>query len=366
MSSDWESSGILAEMSAGASASAEPGGANVETVSFDFCLEHIEKLNVDSGYFVYSHLVPAGSGFVCLKVLVGIDISALVEYVPNVLWSDEWSLPDLKCNIQVVNIDAAKNRSKTKINTFTAKRADWGCMISSQPILWKKCREMGWLNQEGAMTFKVSVKGNFSIEQSLAEDLSATAKMWLTGKLADMVVLADNGDEFRCHRCVMLNASPVFEQMLTNNWQEGKDGQITIRNEAAVVVQVFVGYLYTNLLPQHADYAALLRLADMYEISGLSKVCFSMMVAAVNVDTVGTILRTVVRHKRCPGAEPARNEIVKKARTDEDLSVAVARNFVNENVGSAVQTKLIQHLLSNKQAVVKAMKSVLDDDLLAD
>eukprot|EP00746_Dinoflagellata_sp_MGD_P045430 gnl/MRDRNA2_/MRDRNA2_211308_c0_seq1.p1 gnl/MRDRNA2_/MRDRNA2_211308_c0~~gnl/MRDRNA2_/MRDRNA2_211308_c0_seq1.p1 ORF type:complete len:194 (+),score=34.85 gnl/MRDRNA2_/MRDRNA2_211308_c0_seq1:3-584(+) len=190
--------------------------------------------------------------------------------------------------------------------------------------------------------------------------------MWSDGKLADMIIMSEQGSEIRCHRCVMVNASAVFEQMLSSSWKEGVDSCITIRNESCATIHVFIAYLYTDLLPKHADLGALLRLADMYEISGLSKACFSAMATDINAATAGTTLKVLVSHKRCQGSDDAFESIAKRAKADTDIAYSIARDYVFEEINQnpGMQKKVIQIMLKDKEATCKAMRPVLDGNFL--
>ena len=59
----------------------------------------------------------------------------------------------------------------------------------------------------------------------------------------DFTILSQDGKEFPCHRVILAAQSPVILAMMTNNWKERQENQITLE-ESDEVVEHFVEYLF--------------------------------------------------------------------------------------------------------------------------
>ena len=60
----------------------------------------------------------------------------------------------------------------------------------------------------------IPFEGRFQVCQTWD---SLVASLWSNQMFADVVLIAEDGSEFRCHRCILSSVSPVFDRMLSQS-----------------------------------------------------------------------------------------------------------------------------------------------------
>ena len=88
-----------------------------------------------------------------------------------------------------------------------------------------------------------------------------------------------------------MHASPVFERMCGSSFKESNSDIVTfpIREVSHAVAHTFVAFLYTALLPLHADWIALIQLGDMYDVQVLIEACMEKLAETSTANIIWTV-----------------------------------------------------------------------------
>ena len=120
-----------------------------------------------------------------------------------------------------------------------------------------------------------------------AEESSAKLLLRLENEDFTDVTLKCNDGEIKCHRLILAVHSTVFEHMLKSGFKESVDGQVEMELFSHSVLHKGVRFMYGAQLNLTGDTVDdFLRLADMYEISSLVKVCEEYLVSHINLNVV--------------------------------------------------------------------------------
>ena len=139
-----------------------------------------------------------------------------------------------------------------------------------------------------------------SLLQNLGESL------WKDSSFADILIEAD-GQNFKAHKAILANSSPVFHAMFTSQMSESVECTVRPGGSLSVgAVRLFLEYLYIRdpqlVLPAQADRAALVielfELAEMYQVQDLADLCVGWMVRFLGVSTVIDTLRAAHVHAK--------------------------------------------------------------------
>ena len=95
-------------------------------------------------------------------------------------------------------------------------------------------------------------------------EVSAVFSNNINRPLTDFNILSKDDKKFPCHRVILASQSPVILAMMTNNWKERQENQITLQ-ESDEVVEHFVEYFYTRKVPRKVLES---NLASFFELSG--------------------------------------------------------------------------------------------------
>ena len=67
---------------------------------------------------------------------------------------------------------------------------------------------------------------------------SLIPSVWQQEKFTDLLLVSNDGQEFRCHRLILSVVSPVFDRMLSHDFQEGASAQVhlqqPLKNQQAI------------------------------------------------------------------------------------------------------------------------------------
>jgi hypothetical protein len=274
-------------------------------------------------------------------------VAAYVRVVPGVLWREDWSVADISFAISVTNhLGAALTHRRDSKKTFE-KNIEIGCaMIPGQTKMGVVDR--GWINDADEMCFTVELSGDFTCKQPIISELSSGERLWVGQKYADAVVSAENQEELQCHCSILATASPVFERMFSSNLSEGKTRHVIIKDASSESVRTFVEYMYTDKLPFAADFPELLRLADMYQVPALSKLCGVKMVELVTPSTVVQTWQNLKRHRSVDDSSCC-EPVWKRIAVDLSMRKAVASHVFSEGSPTELQTEFVKRVIRHLQ-----------------
>jgi len=91
------------------------------------------------------------------------------------------------------------------------------------------------------------------------------------------VTLKVGNREFRCHRVILANKSPVFRRMLTTDMMEARTGVVEIVDIEADTMEKLLEFVYSGEVLDMGDQLFLLfDAADKYEVMGLFNICINV------------------------------------------------------------------------------------------
>jgi hypothetical protein len=159
-----------------------------------------------------------------------------------------------------------------------------------------KLKTGGWLSQRGKFRFRVDFDLRFDTDV-LANDrprgvLKVLKNMWSDMEFADFALIAQGGEEIKCHRCVLSAASPVLKGMLTSGMREGLQTFVKVEERAEDVIAL-LRYIYAQEVSHDMDcetLLGLLRLADYYQLPGLLGLCAERLGPLLSEDTIPLVL----------------------------------------------------------------------------
>ena len=105
-------------------------------------------------------------------------------------------------------------------------------------------------------------------------NLSTQLDLYSTSELSDVTITC-NGREFRAHSFVLAKGSPFFRAMLSSNFKEGQAGhKLALDTIPSVVMEKILPYFYgAEVELSHDDLLDVLRVADMWMLDDLKKIC---------------------------------------------------------------------------------------------
>ena len=153
-----------------------------------------------------------------------------------------------------------------------------------------------------------------------ADDQSACSSrwraLWDTREYTDFIVCCGS-QTFDVHRAVLSGQSVVFKAMLiSGGFKESAENQWVISDCEPKTVESFLEYIYTTEVTGEADWAALLDMANRYEIKGLLRLCADKLVSGLSSETVAASVRTLRLYKSHEECREAYKNMLKMVHMD--------------------------------------------------
>ncbi len=104
----------------------------------------------------------------------------------------------------------------------------------------------------------------------------------------------------KCHKFMLSARSPVLRMILNSDSKEAKTGVIEIKDSNPVSLRQFVNFLYSEEVEKDTDInnlAALLHLADKYDVGSLTKACCQRLQSKMDKENASDILRLARMYK---------------------------------------------------------------------
>mmetsp|Transcript_4210 Transcript_4210/g.11625 ORF Transcript_4210/g.11625 Transcript_4210/m.11625 type:complete len:232 (-) Transcript_4210:88-783(-) len=129
--------------------------------------------------------------------------------------------------------------------------------------------------------------------------LSGWRELWESRRFPDAVVRC-GGRAFEVHRAVLGARSPVMNAIFSQEGlREACERRLNIEDAQPEAVEAMLRYMYLGEVTEDCDYAALLRLADQYEVEGLPEICAQALLQSISTETVVTSLCALRTHRGC-------------------------------------------------------------------
>mmetsp|Transcript_1748 Transcript_1748/g.3747 ORF Transcript_1748/g.3747 Transcript_1748/m.3747 type:complete len:217 (-) Transcript_1748:366-1016(-) len=145
--------------------------------------------------------------------------------------------------------------------------------------------------------------------------------LWAERKFTDFELVCKD-TTIACHRAVLSAASPVFDKMLESAFVEGVSRKAEIPEEGEDV-EAMLKFVYTGELSVQS-HAALLLLADKYELTDLFDTVLSVIVEETTPKTVASNLRALRSLSRLEKVKETWVALLAAVKTQDDLLEAVA------------------------------------------
>jgi len=149
----------------------------------------------------------------------------------------------------------------------------------------------------------------------------SNSKVTWNQKLTDFALILKSGEEFRCHKFVLANNSPVFESMFGQEADEGSQTHITIDHFDEETVVVFLEYLYAETLKKGAKSIdkkkmtlKVLSMAHMYQVKDLMAACTDYLKDSICDENVMEIWMEAIWCKNKSLCSTAMEHLVERPR----------------------------------------------------
>ena len=113
---------------------------------------------------------------------------------------------------------------------------------------------------------------------------------------ADVTLTCDDGNSMKCHRAILTMYSAVIQRMLSPDFVEGRNNQITFIDISLSLLSKVVRFLCgDDLQVSGKDVLPLLQFGDMYDITVLQEVCGKMFMRHIKAGPVVLSLWSVAK-----------------------------------------------------------------------
>ncbi|CAG5093614.1 Similar to SPOPL: Speckle-type POZ protein-like (Homo sapiens) [Cotesia congregata] len=120
-------------------------------------------------------------------------------------------------------------------------------------------------------------------------------------EFSDVKIRAKNNEEFSAHKIILSSNSSVFQQMLTTDMKEKKENCINLPELDADIIKELLFFLYHGKLDKAGDNSAtlleLVKVADMYCISELKRICDLSLSNNLSLDNVMSLFEVSKAYK---------------------------------------------------------------------
>jgi BTB/POZ domain len=161
----------------------------------------------------------------------------------------------------------------------TSETVNFGTKSSSRATV------LGTLAPSGSLVFDVIVTLKLLKEQTTQniehnpiqmnkEVAMNNIEMLKNPKFSDFKFIV-KGKEFKVHRAVLANASPVFDKLFTADMKESRSNQCIVKDIEPEIFQHLLQFVYGGKLPEDIAAVALklFEAAHYYDIGGLKEIC---------------------------------------------------------------------------------------------
>lgn len=127
-------------------------------------------------------------------------------------------------------------------------------------------------------------------ENSLARLSGDLEKLREASEFSDVTISVD-GKVFPVHKSILAARSPVFDALFKSGLEESKSNAVDILDVEPGVMEVFLRYIYTGKCERIDEMAAaLLRMADKYDIKCLKDLCEIALLKQMNCENAADTL----------------------------------------------------------------------------
>ena len=129
---------------------------------------------------------------------------------------------------------------------------------------------------------------------TLGEDLK---QLLDTRDGSDVVLVANDGQQFPAHTLILASRSPVFAAMFKHNMREQQEKRVTIEDLDSEAVKSLLDFMYTDRVPgitqlETTSVTSLLSAAHKYNMPRLKTLCEEEMAAKLDVQNAAEFLYT--------------------------------------------------------------------------
>jgi len=243
----------------------------------------IRSSSVTRGHFRFRLLVfPKGT-----STTNGLSLSAFIEADASASLIPEWSFPDVRVCITLVNHkDSSQNVTKMHTHTFKKDSIDSGWHDMAKISDLTNARK-GWLGPTKSLLICGTAICDMSKESWLTMlNPECKAQACLASNLSSLLssgwrsdaALQVDGREIKVHSLILAARSPVFKQMLDSGMEESNTHIVSITDVSWDVLNHLCGFMYSGVVDDSAwendaTLSALMRAAAKYQVLSLLDIC---------------------------------------------------------------------------------------------
>ena len=147
-------------------------------------------------------------------------------------------------------------------------------------------------------------------------------QLWKKRRFTDFAIVCQ-GQEFPCHRAVLVEASSELDAIVSTNMREGLEQRLEINDFEPQVVEDFVAHMYTGWMstpPGDATHpASLLLLADRYGLKKLFDLASQVVIWHLSPANVAEVWQKLKPFKDVPSLQPVWVKLRAIIKSDDKL-----------------------------------------------
>ncbi|XP_050422559.1 kelch-like protein 2 isoform X1 [Adelges cooleyi] len=121
------------------------------------------------------------------------------------------------------------------------------------------------------------------MEVSMQKHFERMYQFYKHKEFCDVTLVTDEGLKIEAHRNVLASASHVFYKMLSGHFKEKNENEILIKEIDSTILELVVEFAYTYKLDvKENNCEKLLMAAEMYDVSGIRKLCCKYIKKNIN------------------------------------------------------------------------------------
>lgn len=142
----------------------------------------------------------------------------------------------------------------------------------------------------------INIVVNFGRSNDTTSITNDFAKILASKAFSDVTIVAADGTEFKAHKVVLCARSEVFAAMFCTDCLETNTKRITIEDMNADIVEEMLNYMYTNQIMANDMASDLFAAANKYALLDLQRMCESILMQAMEVNSAADIFVLADRH----------------------------------------------------------------------
>ena len=203
-----------------------------------------------------------------------------------------------------------------------------GVVVADSVMVVMKMKS--YLEEDRPLSVKVGVKilnpRETVVDESSKDVIDTMKQMYDTRAYADMIFISKDGKEVQAHACIVSSKSaPMADHVRAADVENGAR-KVKFDTLTGNELEALIEFFYLAKKPRNENAPALLRAADIYELSSLKEICEVILVDGINMHNA--IERLVISHEAHAYRMKFRVYRFLTAHLDEVLKMAAYKDLV--------------------------------------